>query len=388
MSSLRQQLRDDNELCAKKGSPVGRRRLGESWPVAVFVLTLLSYCSVTRTSPRTCGHPSFPDPFRLKPTPAHTRQEGMFYFPRVPARAADKLLASRQGEPCSIPGLVTPGFPQVGIVSDDAACQRVFSGISRFPPPLHSGATPFSPHFTLIGSQYLVKSRPRRSEVCLEQRLSERGGGNGRYLRKPRQPATSSGTIPTCENLAPPGIEPSLHTTSLAVEWDTPICRAVERVLVEGTSLMCWSITSSSRTVRTDRGRPALRMFKDMKISRDKIGVKHVYTEVGSAFGSQFIRHALDDSEQIADLQGNKRRVSYCQIWAAPKHRGLQSRLWGSEVRMQQRRNARTGETGDPRENPLISGIAVHYSHLRRARSGPSGIEPGSHGGEASSLTA
>ncbi|KAJ8886051.1 hypothetical protein PR048_012257 [Dryococelus australis] len=38
----------------------------------------------------------------------------------------------------------------------------------------------------------------------------------------------------------------------------------------------------------------------------DKRDVKHVYTEVDFAIGSQFIRHALDDSGPIADLQGNK----------------------------------------------------------------------------------
>ncbi|KAJ8870477.1 hypothetical protein PR048_029499 [Dryococelus australis] len=38
----------------------------------------------------------------------------------------------------------------------------------------------------------------------------------------------------------------------------------------------------------------------------DKIEVKHVYTEVDFAIGSQFIRHVLDDSDPIADLQGNK----------------------------------------------------------------------------------
>ncbi|KAJ8870072.1 hypothetical protein PR048_029083 [Dryococelus australis] len=38
----------------------------------------------------------------------------------------------------------------------------------------------------------------------------------------------------------------------------------------------------------------------------DKIDIKYVYTEVDFAVGSQFIRHALDDSEPIADLQGNK----------------------------------------------------------------------------------
>ncbi|KAJ8886638.1 hypothetical protein PR048_012850 [Dryococelus australis] len=50
------------------------------------------------------------------------------------------------------------------------------------------------------------------------------------------------------------------HSTSNTVEWGMPIWCAIEHVLVEGTSLMCWRITSSSRTASTDRGRPALRM--------------------------------------------------------------------------------------------------------------------------------
>ncbi|KAJ8867267.1 hypothetical protein PR048_031066 [Dryococelus australis] len=54
------------------------------------------------------------------------------------------------------PRLVSPGFSHVGIVPDDAAGRRVFSGISRFPLPLYSGAAPYSPRcFTLIGSQDL-----------------------------------------------------------------------------------------------------------------------------------------------------------------------------------------------------------------------------------------
>ncbi|KAJ8880787.1 hypothetical protein PR048_017258 [Dryococelus australis] len=43
------------------------------------------------------------------------------------------LLNSHQLEPGSIPGRVTPGFLHVGIVPNDAAGQRVFSGISHFP---------------------------------------------------------------------------------------------------------------------------------------------------------------------------------------------------------------------------------------------------------------
>ncbi|KAJ8898382.1 hypothetical protein PR048_003742 [Dryococelus australis] len=44
-----------------------------------------------------------------------------------------RQLASQHGEPVLIPGLAHFGFSQVGIVPDDAAGLRVFSGISRFP---------------------------------------------------------------------------------------------------------------------------------------------------------------------------------------------------------------------------------------------------------------
>ncbi|KAJ8865933.1 hypothetical protein PR048_033456 [Dryococelus australis] len=57
--------------------------------------------------------------------------------------------------------------------------------------------------------------------------------------------------------------------------------------------------------------------------SWDKIDVKHVYTEVDCAIGSQFIRHALNDFEPIEDLQGNNIA-----------------------------RNEAAGEKGEPRENP------------------------------------
>ncbi|KAJ8869144.1 hypothetical protein PR048_030712 [Dryococelus australis] len=45
----------------------------------------------------------------------------------------------------------------------------------------------------------------------------------------------------------------------------------------------------------------------------DKIDFKRVYT-VTFAIGSEFIMHALDDSEPTADLQGNKKRIPCCQV--------------------------------------------------------------------------
>ncbi|KAJ8869240.1 hypothetical protein PR048_030812 [Dryococelus australis] len=43
---------------------------------------------------------------------------------------------------------------------------------------------------------------------------------------------------------------------------------------------------------------------------------------------------------------------------------------------MEQHRNARSGETEYPRENPLTSGIVRHDSHLRKSRVARPGIEP------------
>ncbi|KAJ8890978.1 hypothetical protein PR048_010487 [Dryococelus australis] len=47
----------------------------------------------------------------------------------------------------------------------------------------------------------------------------------------------------------------------------------------------------------------------------DKIDFKRVYTEVTFANGSEFIMHALKDSEPIAKLQGHKKQIPYCQVW-------------------------------------------------------------------------
>ncbi|KAJ8892540.1 hypothetical protein PR048_005121 [Dryococelus australis] len=86
----------------------------------------------------------------------------------------------------------------VGIVPDDAAGRRVFSVISRFPPPFRSSVAPYSPHFTLNGSEDLdVKSRPilftlhtlciLKYSMChssLERgRLSSRRGRSGIVVR-------------------------------------------------------------------------------------------------------------------------------------------------------------------------------------------------------------
>ncbi|KAJ8891104.1 hypothetical protein PR048_010614 [Dryococelus australis] len=47
----------------------------------------------------------------------------------------------------------------------------------------------------------------------------------------------------------------------------------------------------------------------------DKTDIKRVWTEVTFAIGAEFIMHALEDSEPIANLQGHKMQIPYCQVW-------------------------------------------------------------------------
>ncbi|KAJ8894170.1 hypothetical protein PR048_006780 [Dryococelus australis] len=99
--------------------------------------------------------------------PADVRRGVRQTHPRRSEAAVAKrfvLLASHQGKPGSIPGRVTPEISQVVISPDDAAVRWSFSGISRFPPPpLHSGAAPFSLHFTF--SSVLMTSLLRDAQL-------------------------------------------------------------------------------------------------------------------------------------------------------------------------------------------------------------------------------
>ncbi|KAJ8874131.1 hypothetical protein PR048_024973 [Dryococelus australis] len=108
-----------------------------------------------------------------------------------------RLLASHQGKPDSIPGGITPRFPHVGIVPDDAAGRRVFSRISRFPPPLRSGTAPYLPRFTRVGSQDLdVKSRLNLSstlqvEIAVLCDLCDRPAPRGQHEECEVNPPTN-----------------------------------------------------------------------------------------------------------------------------------------------------------------------------------------------------
>ncbi|KAJ8887413.1 hypothetical protein PR048_013628 [Dryococelus australis] len=61
--------------------------------------------------------------------------------------AVTSALASHHGDPGPIPAGFAPGFSHVGIVLDDAACRRVFSGYSRFPRPCIPAPLILGSHF-------------------------------------------------------------------------------------------------------------------------------------------------------------------------------------------------------------------------------------------------
>ncbi|KAJ8872573.1 hypothetical protein PR048_026179 [Dryococelus australis] len=93
--------------------------------------------------------------------------EALFtHFIILGAAVAERLVCSppTNGEPGSIPCRVTLGFSHVGIVPDDPASRRVFSGISRFPPILSFRRCSIITYIALIGSQ--------DHAVILEQRVA------------------------------------------------------------------------------------------------------------------------------------------------------------------------------------------------------------------------
>ncbi|KAJ8869047.1 hypothetical protein PR048_030598 [Dryococelus australis] len=161
-------------------------------------------------------------------------------------RVSRSLLASYQGEPGSIPGRVTE-FYQVGIVPGDAIGRRVFSGISRFslpfiPAPLHTH--PNHPH-------WLSRPRSCQSHLPLATSLVARSSSIWRSILRVGKLVVARASLVrrgvaclvTISTLGGnqrrnalyflPGEEwwTFTHSTSHAVEWDTPVLRAMESVL-------------------------------------------------------------------------------------------------------------------------------------------------------------
>ncbi|KAJ8869158.1 hypothetical protein PR048_030726 [Dryococelus australis] len=267
---------------------------------------------------------------------------------------------------------------------------------------------------------FIADQVERYSDLVFLQRRNAKAGGNWRTPRKPLRPAASSGTVPTRDNpgVTRPGIEPgsprreassltarpprpggqggkisrrggrraSCKLGAPSIQMAAPPCR---RVLWACESRK-WSDFTSVRQPMEDRSR-----LECTQQCGDKIDVKHVYTEVDFAIGSQFIKHALDDSELLADLDSDISRkfnetrysskqfrvvqhfdwlkhflvrvkrlrtnhegsvlrvVDDCLRITDVEYRSIEWKGGRSEVKTEQWRNAREGwEMGVPRENP------------------------------------
>ncbi|KAJ8877983.1 hypothetical protein PR048_022446 [Dryococelus australis] len=139
---------------------------------------------------------------------------------------------------------------------------------------------------------------------------------------KTRQPAVSSGTIPSCENSSRESspVHPRRRRNSLQL-----CTRHRQQIVVEvlqhetqgklpTSSLFACMVAPCTPEQHTDR--LVIRVVYSPLSSpqhaprgyyvTDKIDVQHVYTEVTFAIGSQLIRHTLDDSGPIGDLQAKK----------------------------------------------------------------------------------
>ncbi|KAJ8878873.1 hypothetical protein PR048_019472 [Dryococelus australis] len=101
-----------------------------------------------------------------------------FMFPEQERSGLCLCLYVSQVSKASIPGGVAPSLSHVGIVADGAVGRRVFSGISRFPPPFHSDAVPYSPHFILIGSQDFDGMTANPTSELLDLQVSLKGRMN------------------------------------------------------------------------------------------------------------------------------------------------------------------------------------------------------------------
>ncbi|KAJ8898180.1 hypothetical protein PR048_003540 [Dryococelus australis] len=215
---------------------------------------------------------------------------------------------NKLGEPGSVPGGVALGFTHVGIVPDDAVGRRVFSGISRYTPPLNSGAVPHSPHFTLIGSQDVaVKSRPHRSAHSFSPEFIYE--------------------VKCCDRL--------LFWLELYV-WLVPSVNGIIASL---------RAPSPTHFLRIREGNANTRQQKISKCE----GCVVCGEVLARTTALPVLTAPAGPCNRIANATDSRRRGGNTE-----------------NVSMEQCRNAMAGETGDLRENPLTGGIVRHDSHVRK----------------------
>ncbi|KAJ8894527.1 hypothetical protein PR048_007184 [Dryococelus australis] len=331
------------------------------------------------------------------------------------------LLTSHQGEMGSTPGGVAPGYADVEIVPDDAVGRRVFSGISRFPRPFHSGAAPYSPrspspalktsmfravqisslfNFKTVISVYLshtwsslnafMNNLPENFAVILRHTQSKGVETKLKLCLRYR--------VFTGKDLSTSGLTLvlTLHVTSAGQTCgstdyldhtgnESTTLRAAVSHGVRNVELALKLSISPGAGIQLSNyyPRPTLSkrdcLLRWMSLTFVKLSyVKmsgHLFCRPGgkaSVPGSIplvvcHLSFHQADQPRVAHsrcVYSDERGVSE-EIWTAHNIRVLRADEY--EVSME------AGGTGDPRGNPPISGIVWHDSHLRKSGSDPAG---------------
>ncbi|KAJ8868579.1 hypothetical protein PR048_030117 [Dryococelus australis] len=235
---------------------------------------------------------------------------------------------------CSPPAFWCLLLDHAGIVPNDAVGRRVFSGISRFPPLFNSGTVPYSPRFTLVGSQNLaVKNSPNlfnhskvvaavNSEVLRADEGEARwvaapecrGGRKWETTEKTRPPATSFVTILTCEN---PRSEPAGNRIRFASSGDERSTSCVYRpVRGVNQNAVIWGNGSTQRKPRGKLVTPAT--FPTCENAR----LNPPGNEPSSPWSGRFTTAVPEKMREVVHTAGSRKRSM------TPEEKTQHSRNW------------------------------------------------------------
>ncbi|KAJ8879887.1 hypothetical protein PR048_020507 [Dryococelus australis] len=247
--------------------------------------------------------------------------------------------------------------------------------------------------FTLLGNSDIVGGHNFFTLLALDyetkvwSRVGTQGLGKREIPEETHLPATSSVRIPTCGRSRndPPEIEPVLPG------WEARFCVCGADCGAFGADCGafgadcgafgadcgafgadCGAFGADCGAFGADCGAfGADCVVVIMSRNADKIYFKRAYNESNFAIGSEFIMHALDDSKQIADLQGNKKRIPRCQVcgntWAAANEQTSEAStvqmIVESTIECSPMVNARRHERTACMKRPFFSPATKHYGN-------------------------
>ncbi|KAJ8888357.1 hypothetical protein PR048_007847 [Dryococelus australis] len=311
-----------------------------------------------------------------------------------PARKLVRLLDSHLGEPGLTGGRVAPRIFARGNRPGRCCRSAGFLGDIPFPPALASpalntsiigpsGVVDLTAAETIIfllqwrrklrvnSALFVPQTRGYRKhpmkviELGMEQRRNERAWGTG-----DRRPSASSGTIPTCENpgVTRPGIEPG------SPWWEASGLTAGAR-MSGNVSLYQNTAIPVGRVGRQPSGNRAVyRLFTTDRLPPRRTWLKpwpdhsRIFASGNRARRYRMSAAFLGDLPFSPPLHSCA--ASFSPLFTLIGSRDLASRepMRVIEVRMWQRCNEWAGGTGDPRENPLTSGVVRYDSRMRKIR--------------------